>query len=58
MFGTDPTLKCRKVILNQGEGLILPGGVPHMVRTTEHSIARGANFLWDKTLSKLNKVLF
>ena len=50
IFGSDPELKCRKVVLEAGEGLMIPGGVPHCVRTQSSSIARGFNFLWEKQM--------
>ena len=43
-------------MLKEDEGMIIPGGVPHMVRTTKGSIARGSNFLWDVQMRKSSNV--
>ena len=51
LFGTDPQLPCTKVIVNEGQAILMPGGTPHMVHTPISLVARGSNFIWECQLS-------
>ena len=42
---TAHTEGCRKVVVRAGETVLIPGGWPHAVFTSEHSLAVGGNFL-------------
>ena len=44
-----------KVTITSGQAIVMPGGVPHMVRTVQSSVARGANFLWTKQLELISR---
>lgn len=41
-----------KIVLEANQGLFLPSGHPHMVRTTTDSVAVGMNFIMENHIGK------
>lgn len=46
--------KVKRITVRRDQCLIMPGGMPHCVRTTETTIACGINFVHIKMLSKFS----
>ncbi len=53
-FGLDANLTgpAVRVTVSEGQAIILPAGVPHIVRTLESAIVRGINFIPIPSLRK------